>query len=440
MINLRRYPTHLTFAIHLLVVFMAVAFHWKHDNWLSDYDRATQFLPWFSYIGERVRDFEVPAWNVHDGSGVPAIGSPAGGWLYLPVMVSFSLFEAENAYKMLVLLQSLIGGAATLALCRRVNLGHLATFTAATAFAVGPLLYSATMFSTPVSQIVSFFPVGILAAENAIRATGHSSRFGWSMLGAVAMVNMFAASPPRFMFGALTMVAWLGYRWLISRPHDVPDRHLVFLRALQFGTAMGVGTLLLGLSSFWPVYAFQEASNVAGADYTSLVGADYVQRLGSWQYIAKSFLEGNNPSLRVMLQGSAVLLTSGVAILLGRNRGELWFFAGLTWLFLDLSWRQSLSRPVLNLLPGFEQINSHRPNSTQMFVMFSLAMVCGAGIQVIQNNPRGRWVVMLKLIPLAVLLVLFDGIIRANYDLGWWQYSIAVIATIVLLLPELMRL
>ena len=57
------------------------------DGWLARMDLITFFLPWYAFLGERLRAFDVPGWNPHLFSGTPFAGDPGSGWMYLPAML-----------------------------------------------------------------------------------------------------------------------------------------------------------------------------------------------------------------------------------------------------------------------------------------------------------------------------------------------------------------
>ena len=64
-----------------LIILATVVFRFKYDNWLSGFDMFPFFLPNYGYVGDRIRDFEVPAWNPHFFSGTPMAGDASGGWM-----------------------------------------------------------------------------------------------------------------------------------------------------------------------------------------------------------------------------------------------------------------------------------------------------------------------------------------------------------------------
>jgi hypothetical protein len=40
-------------------------------------DTITQYYPWYSYLGERLRSADIPAWNPYQFSGAPLRGRPS---------------------------------------------------------------------------------------------------------------------------------------------------------------------------------------------------------------------------------------------------------------------------------------------------------------------------------------------------------------------------
>src|SRR3954469_16527601 len=75
------------------------------DTWLTRLDLYTFFLPWYTYLGERLRAFDVPAWNPHLFSGTPFAGDPESGWMYAPAMLAFAFIATPLAFKAMVAMQ-----------------------------------------------------------------------------------------------------------------------------------------------------------------------------------------------------------------------------------------------------------------------------------------------------------------------------------------------
>src|SRR6478752_8230043 len=65
-------------------------------------DAATQFYPWYSYLGERLREFGIPSWNPSQFSGAPFAADPQSGWSYLPAMALFTAFPLSIAIPLFI--------------------------------------------------------------------------------------------------------------------------------------------------------------------------------------------------------------------------------------------------------------------------------------------------------------------------------------------------
>ena len=60
-------------------------------------DTITQYYTWYSYLGERLRSGDIPAWNPYQFAGAPFAGDPLSGWTYLPAMLFFTILPLPLA-------------------------------------------------------------------------------------------------------------------------------------------------------------------------------------------------------------------------------------------------------------------------------------------------------------------------------------------------------
>jgi len=137
-------------ALGVFTAFAAIALwlRFVYDNWITEFDLFTMFIPWFGYIGDRIRDGDIPAWSPHYFSGAPTVGNPSGGWMYLLVMLIYPLFHIVTATKVLLLCHVFLSGLATYAFSRRIGLGAAGALTSAMIFALGEIIYGGTNFCT----------------------------------------------------------------------------------------------------------------------------------------------------------------------------------------------------------------------------------------------------------------------------------------------------
>src|SRR5919202_2125128 len=110
----------------LFVLFaLTVVSDWDlfHKNLALGMDSATQYYPWYYFLGESLRSGSVPGWNPYQFSGTPFAADPLTGWTYLPAMVLFTLLPLAVAVKGLMFSHLLLAGLSTYALARTLGMG-----------------------------------------------------------------------------------------------------------------------------------------------------------------------------------------------------------------------------------------------------------------------------------------------------------------------------
>ncbi|HEY6563936.1 MAG TPA: hypothetical protein VIY86_05535, partial [Pirellulaceae bacterium] len=99
-------------AISVLLMVIAIK-AWERihfPEWLSRTDIVNQYLPWWAFLGRSLRAGEIPGWNPYQFGGTLFLGDPQSGWMYLPVMIPFTLFPPLTAIKVYLVLQLVIAG------------------------------------------------------------------------------------------------------------------------------------------------------------------------------------------------------------------------------------------------------------------------------------------------------------------------------------------
>jgi len=424
----------------LACIAIAVGFRFQYDNWLSEYDIFSYFLPNFGYVGDRIRDLEVPAWNPYFLSGTITAGDAGAGWMYLPMMIGFSLFtSAATGMKVMVLIQTLVAGVATYAFGRRIGFHPLAALLSATAFAIGPMLYGATTFVTIIGQVSPFMAVGMLGVESALRTTRLSSRLGWSALSGIAISQMFLAWPQGFVYGCMVIGGWMGYRWLLAPVAEVGSRMIHLQRLLVTGIAMGIIAAAFGAAGILPRLDFSGQSTIPGGDYTNVIGGAYASYTAPIVNTLAIYLQ-DSLFWRPLGHSTVLLVLGLLAVVLGRNRYGIPFFAVAALIFIDLSVTESLTRDVFYLIPGFEHVHGHRPTASNSMVFFPFAMLGGAGLQLLIAGKYRRSapaLAILKLVPLILIVLMAVWADRSDLTIGWWPIWLAVATTVLILLPDL---
>ncbi|MGI8484602.1 MAG: hypothetical protein ACR2OU_10100, partial [Thermomicrobiales bacterium] len=209
----------LAVAVFLVAVIFVMVPRWYYDNWLTEYDIFTFFLPWYGMGGDRLRDLDIPGWTPYFLSGTPLAGDASAGWMYAPVMLAFSLLSVTTAFKMMILVQVVIGGLSTYALSRVLGFAPIAALAATTAFAFGPYLAGQTDYTTIGGQVSTWIPVALLGIELSLRAPRLISRIAWWSLSGFAISQIAVSWPGQGLIDALLIVAgWVFYRAVLSPP------------------------------------------------------------------------------------------------------------------------------------------------------------------------------------------------------------------------------
>jgi hypothetical protein len=423
------------------LILAAVGFRWYYDNFLADFDIFTQFLPWYGYIGDRLRDFEVPAWNPHNALGEPWAGATTNGWMYLPVMLVFPLFQVVTAFKLMVLLQSLIGGIATYVLGRKIGLNPVPAMISAVMFAAGPVLTTAAGNATLYAPVLAFIPVGVLGAEGIIQSSRWPGRVAWGALTGLAISQMVAEWPSQGLpTGLMYIGGWLAYRLLLAPSAGIGPRSVHLKRILTGGIAISVFTMTFSAAVLLPLTAISDQSVIPGGDYSNVVGGDYTT---SWFSSSRMFnmLLADLPHSREGALSTATLILALFALIRSRNRFGIPFFVLMAFICIDLATDFSFTRWFFYLIPGFEHVHSHRPGATITFCGFGLAMAVGGAIQILgwERTTSRRYLNLIPPLAIGGLLIWLRSM--GNF-VGWIPVLITIVAAIVLVVytfPGLLR-
>ncbi|MEJ7839528.1 MAG: YfhO family protein [Thermomicrobiales bacterium] len=427
------------FVAVLGITTLFASFRFHYDNWLADFDIFTYFLPAFGYVGERLRDGDIPAWNPYFSGGQPQAGDPGAGWMFLPAMIGFTIFDAVNGLKAMILIELLTAGAATYLFCRRIRLVPIAAMVAGLALSTGPMIYGATGYVTIIGQITPFLALGMYATESALQADRTSARIGWSALAGVSVIQTFLSWPQGFMYTVMVIGCWMAWRWLLApRPDDV-SRPVLFRRVLVTGSVMAATALFWGAAGILPRLEFSQQSNIPNGDYSSVIGGDYAAAIWPVEQVVGLFIQ-NTAFWRPVQISAVVLVLAMFAALCGRRQYGTPFFVVATLIFIDLSIQHSLTRWAFYLIPGFEHLHSHRPTAGLSLVFFPISVLAGSAIHLLQEQSKERFAIVWRTIPMIVFGLVMWRVGVAGWPTSWLQFSLAAIATALILLPVIPRL
>ena len=384
-----------------LVVFTLVAV-WPlvNDGTVVGKDTITQYYTWYSYLGERLRSGDLPAWNPYQFSGAPFAGDPLSGWTYLPAMILFTALPVAAAAKGFLFVQLLLAGLFTYALARVLRMNLAGALLAAVAYEFNVFVYWRSLCCSPYVSVMAWLPLAILGTELAVRSNRWSDRCLWLGVGGLALSQILAAWPGQGSYYALLALGgYVAYRTLLFPPENVRG-----LRGRILGFLFnGSGVLLFGFglaaAGLLPRAEYQTLSTLADG-YGSIEGVRAAW--GGWT--SDDWQRLLTPGL--IYPGLTVLALALAAPLLARARHAVPFFFALSLCALVLSSPDGtpLHSALYFLLPGFEWLHPHGPGRIKVVLYLGLALLAGATVSSLGG--RGRGVRGVVVVPVAISLLL----------------------------------
>lgn len=424
-------------AVATLLVGIAVvmAHRWHYDNWLTEYDIMTFFLPWFNMTGEQVRSGHIPGWAFTYLSGVPITGDPSGGWWYFPVMIAFALFDILEGMKVMILMQLVIGSLATYGLARRIGLTALAAFGATAAYSFGPWFAGMTSFGTIAGQVSTWIPVAMLAADCSLTARRWVHRALWWALAGFALSQMATSWPGQGMYtGWLLVAGWIGYRAFLAPPDETRRWQSRVIDTVATGAGTFIFGGLMGAAGILPRLAQNAQSSIASGDYSRVMGGDYQPPATIFEMVRQMLVDSQ--SYRPLSAGVVVIVLAILAPFLGGRKWGIPFFATAWLASIILALHETPLHKLFFLIPEFEKIHEHSPQRITWLTFICPAMLVGATIQALLDERHPSTVLWIVPLPLAVVGATLFWLTERHADVGWLPV-IAAVATGVILFAML---
>ncbi|HET8763381.1 MAG TPA: hypothetical protein VFM12_08180, partial [Gemmatimonadales bacterium] len=403
---------------------------------MTRYDLFTFFLPWYTFLGDRLRDLAVPGWNPHLFSGTPFAGDPESGWMYLPAMLGFALLPAVAAFKSMVALQLAVAGLSTYAFTRVLGMGPLASLLAATLYVTGPLLHWNTYCCLVFAEFATWIPLALLGVELAVRASGWRTRLAGWFLGGLAVSQMFAGWVGEgWLYAVLLPAAYAGYRALLSSPRpglSLPARLLSGAATAILVPGLGMA---LGAAGILPRLAVNAEMNLAGGDYSRLGAAGVLNPPWQLDYLLVQVLGlGTGYHFRAASLGGVAVVLSLLALPLARERFAVPFFAALTLVSLTLTLESSPLLPLFSLIPRFRAFHDHDAWRVIALAAFGPAVLSGAALEALPAWRGRRSLLSIVVAPLLLLAIAAVVLARLGAVLGWPPLIAAAVTTVLVAL------
>ena len=338
-------------------------------------DAATQYYPFYYFLGESLRSGSIPGWNPYQFSGTPFAADPLSGWTYLPAMVLFTLLPLVVAVKGLMFSHLLLAGLSTYALARTLGMGFPGAFLAAIGYEYSGLFYVQNTCCLQYIGVMAWLPLALLGAELAIRSSRWLYRGLWWGLSGLAISQILASWFGQGSYYALLALGgYVAYRTLLSPPGNPPLIRGRFLGCVLHGGAVLAFGFALAAAGVLPRLEYNALSNLAGG-YPAEIVAQGGWSLGDWVLLLK-------PGL--WYAGITILALALVAPLIAWGRFAVPYFAFLSLAALILtSQGPTPVHSLLYLLPYFERIHPHNPDRAIVIFYLGGAMLAGAGLTVL---------------------------------------------------------
>jgi hypothetical protein len=370
-------------------------------------DWPTFFFPHYTFLGERLRAFDIPAWNPHQFSGAPFAGDPESGWMYVPAMAIYALLPAETATAAYIGWHIAFAGLTLYAFARLLRLGIVGSLIGAASFAFA--------WVVPASmQLVVFFPVAIwlvvalAGVELATRAIEWPGRLWSWLLAAFAISQILAIWLGQGSYYALLVIGgWVGYRTLLVPEHPSPLKGRL---GLFFLTSLGIFSLGFGLAAagILPRLDTVEHSNLAGGVYDVASSWAKAQIGFSPSELLQEVLGGYTGSLwwyAGAVAGSLALIAPIVA----RRWRSMPFFAFIAVgsLILSLADPTPVNAALHAILPRFEELHEHSRERVLILLAPATALLAAGAVTYLSRWEHSRFVLaVIAMVPGALALAI----------------------------------
>ena len=370
-------------------------------------DRTFCFEPWLIYGSREVRDGRFPLWNPHAYAGAPLLGNFQSA-LLSPFTALAYVLPIRMALGVEPILKTMTAGLSMYWMLRVLALQPLAATAGAVAFMFNGFVIA--WLGWPLTNVAIWLPLLVGLTER-LRGTEAWQYFGW--LALVTAVQ-FLGGYPETSFHVLVV---LGCYALYRAGRPAPVKFLA-----QFAVGGALGGLLAG-AQLLPFlhYLFQSATFVARPE------AHHVDTLSPRAIIAllipnyfgspasRNFWGPANYNKISGSAGTLPWILAACALLGGWSKRGTKFFLALPILTGLMVYDARPFPWILSTLPGFSIAANNR---LILFLPFSLAALCGIGMEILINPPpdaRSRIITGIE-VSFALLLMMLTGFLIADHE------------------------
>ncbi|MBA2754066.1 MAG: YfhO family protein [Chloroflexia bacterium] len=351
-------------------------------------DSATQFYPWYGFLGEQLRQGRIPEWNPAQFSGAPFAADPQAGWGYFLAMVIFTALPLVAAVVVFLLTHLVLAMTGAYLLARLVGCSPLGAAVAAAGYA-GTGVFLGRSPCCPASyELVTWVPIALVGVDLVVRSTTPRGWLGGVSIAGLAISQALAAWIGQGAYYLLIVTGlFFVYRVLIDPPtqrawgRDGRQRALFLVGGGGAILAAGFG---LAAMSVLPRLEFNAVSNVAGGVYSGSGAVEAVVGGSSKEGAIDRFLL---PSLYYPGIAAVTLATIGVLVAARRRASRFWLGLAVAAMVLTLPDTTPL-HGLLYLLPRMESLHRHYPERVILVAFVGMAMLAGSAASPIRGLSR----------------------------------------------------
>jgi hypothetical protein len=350
------------------------------DMWLARVDVLQYYLPNYGFLGQQLRELNIPGWNPHQFAGQPFAADPQSGWMQLPIMTLFAFFDPVPAMKAFFAFNICLGLLSSYAYARVLGMGSPASMVAAIAFGFGSLIHFNTYCCTLLGSFAPWIPLVLLGIELALRTQSRIYRWAAIFLTGLALSQMLVSWLGQGTFFAFMLTgSYLVYRTIVSPPAGAgwTIRHRL-LTLFTIGPAVMFSGLLLAAGGILPRLDVNRYTNLRGGDYEALGISSNID----WTYwmMLNIILDPAFVPRRYYF-GTVVVMLAILAPIVARKRFAVSYFTVLTVVCLILSLGGSPLHDLFYVIPRFRSLHDHGEQRIMAIVLIGPAMLAAASIE-----------------------------------------------------------
>jgi hypothetical protein len=386
-----------------------------HRPGLGDWDIMTFYLPWYGFLGDHVRHFDIPGWNPYIFSGTPFAGDPQSGWMYVPAMVLFALLPAVSAYKVFIAFHFALGGFAAFVYARLLRIGTLGALAGGVVFGLGQNV-GASDCCTIHLQLANWLPIALIGIELAQLTNHWRNRLAALALAAVAVSQMLAGWIGQgSYYAAIVVGTYVVFRTVIAPPGKrFGWRRRIASCAIDGGIIAGLG-IGLAAAGLLPRLDVTRRSYVGSAEYQ---GADFAPDRGWGWWTVLRVTVGYRPEWHPYYVGGAALSCALLALLAFRRYAVVGYFAALVAVVVILPLRPTPLHDLFYLLPRFRGLHLHDPGRVFAILPVGMSVLVAIAVDSLPGFLSRRWGLLLALVPVALWVYLVDTASRGRQPIA----------------------